>query len=116
MEKKNLSICEIYDTIDLNHYKTEFREPGCLLFCIHNVKYVAYSLFYRKFGDVYNFNDKESYPDVICRLHGKTIVDYVIFDSGYELTVDHLKSHFSIRNKLKTPARECKHEHSFILN
>lgn len=112
---RSLKISELY-YIDLNLYKTEFRKPGYLLFCINNVKYVAYSLLYRKYGDVYNFNDKGSYPDVICRLHGKTIVDYVIFSSEYDLTVQHLTRDFNLNNKLKTPISECKHQHSFILN
>jgi hypothetical protein len=86
-------IGELYYT-DLRQFNPQFIHDRYLQFEIYGQTYIAYSLQYKVYGDIYTFKDIETYPTIICRVKGNNIVEYKCFDNEPEINLNHIEKHF----------------------
>ena len=69
-------------SIDLNNYIPLYNTEGFAVLSINDNEYLIFSILYRRYGFVYDCNDRTTYPEILAKVNYNTIEEIEINNVG----------------------------------
>lgn len=69
-------------SIDLTRHSVVYNNEGFAIITIDNNRYIVFSILYRMYGFIYDYDDKTTYPELLAKLNGNKLEDIIINNVG----------------------------------